>query len=80
MNYNETAVAGLLAKCGRALNASDRDGVMELYAADGGVMLQNSPSSPGSKAVRNGYAAVSSKGDGEWKDRALSFLDDESAR
>ena len=45
MNANEQAVAAVLAKYEDALNQSDIDAVMELYAFDGVFMPQNSPSS-----------------------------------
>src|SRR5260370_12082457 len=45
MNANEKAVAAVLAKYQDALNQSDADAVMELYASDGVFMPQNSPSS-----------------------------------
>jgi uncharacterized protein (TIGR02246 family) len=55
MNANEQAVATVLAKYQDALNQSDTDAVMELYASDGVFMPQNSPSSIGAKAVRKAY-------------------------
>ena len=58
MNANEKAVAALLAKYQDALNQSDTDAVMELYASDGVFMPQNSPSSIGVNAVRKAYDAV----------------------
>ena len=58
MNANEKAVAALLAKYQDALNQSDTDAVMELYASDGVFMPQNSPSSIGVDAVRKAYDAV----------------------
>ena len=42
----------------KRLNESDTDAVMKLYASDGVFMLQNSPSSIGSGAVRKAYEAV----------------------
>jgi uncharacterized protein (TIGR02246 family) len=47
-----------LANYEAALNASDVDAVMELYASDGVFMPQHSPSSVGSAAVRRAYEAV----------------------
>jgi uncharacterized protein (TIGR02246 family) len=58
MNANEKAVAATLAKYQDALNRSDADAVMELYASDGVFMPQNSPSSIGVDAVRKAYDAV----------------------
>ena len=58
MNANEKAVAATLAKYQDALNQSDTDAVMELYASDGVFMPQNSPSSIGVDAVRKAYDAV----------------------
>ena len=43
MNANEQAVAAVLAKYEDALNQSDIDAVMKLYAFDGVFMPQNSP-------------------------------------
>jgi uncharacterized protein (TIGR02246 family) len=58
MNANEKAVAEVLAKYQDALNQSDTDGVMKLYAPDGVFMPQNSPSSVGAGEVRRAYDAV----------------------
>jgi uncharacterized protein (TIGR02246 family) len=58
MNANETAVAEVLAKYQDALNQSDTDAVMKLYAPDGVFMPQNSPSSVGAGEVRKAYDAV----------------------
>src|SRR6267378_6785005 len=58
MNANEKAVADALAKYEAALNGSDTDAVMRLYANDGVFMPQNSPSSVGANAVRKAYDAV----------------------
>jgi uncharacterized protein (TIGR02246 family) len=58
MNANEQAVGALLAKYEDALNRSDTDAVMKLYALDGVFMPQNSPSSVGLDAVRKAYDAV----------------------
>ena len=58
MNANEKAVAATLAKYQDALNQSDTDAVMELYASDGVFMPQTSPSSIGVDAVRKAYDAV----------------------
>jgi len=58
MNANEKAVAEVLAKYQDALNESDTNAVMKLYAADGVFMPQNSPSSVGADEVRRAYDAV----------------------
>jgi len=58
VNANEMAVADVLAKYQDALNKSDTDAVMKLYASDGVFMPQNSPSSVGTDAVRRAYDAV----------------------
>jgi uncharacterized protein (TIGR02246 family) len=58
MNASEKAVAAVLAKYQDALNQSDTDAVMKLYASDGVFMPQNSPSSVGASEVRRAYDAV----------------------
>lgn len=58
MNANEKAVAEVLTKYQDALNQSDTDAVMKLYAPDGVFMPQNSPSSVGALEVRKAYDAV----------------------
>jgi uncharacterized protein (TIGR02246 family) len=58
INTNERAVAAALAKYEEALNQSDIEAVMKLYASDGVFMPQNSPSSVGTAAVRKAYVAV----------------------
>jgi uncharacterized protein (TIGR02246 family) len=58
MNANEKAVAAVLAKYQDALNQSDTDAVMKLYAPDGVFMPQSSPSSVGADEVRRAYEAV----------------------
>ena len=58
MNTEEKALAAVLAKYQDALNQSNTDAVMRLYAADGVFMPQNSPSSVGTQAVRKAYDAV----------------------
>jgi uncharacterized protein (TIGR02246 family) len=55
---NEKAVAEVLSKYQDALNTSDTDAVMKLYAFDGVFMPQNSPSSVGTDEVRRAYDAV----------------------
>jgi uncharacterized protein (TIGR02246 family) len=58
MNADEKAIAAVLAKYQDALNQSNADAVMKLYASDGVFMPQNSPSSVGAQAVRKAYEAV----------------------
>ena len=58
MNANETAVAAVLSQYQDALNQSDTDGVMKLYAPNGVFMPQNSPSSVGADEVRRAYNSV----------------------
>jgi uncharacterized protein (TIGR02246 family) len=58
MNANEQAVAAVLAEYQDALNQSDTDAVMKLYASDGVFMAQTFPSSVGADAVRKAYLAV----------------------
>jgi uncharacterized protein (TIGR02246 family) len=58
MNENEEAIAAVLASYQDALNRSDPDAVMKLYAADGVFMPQNFPSSVGADAVRAAYVGV----------------------
>ena len=58
MNADEQAVAGVLKKYEDALNRSDTDAAMELYAFDAVFMPQHSPSSVGAAAVRKAYDTV----------------------
>jgi uncharacterized protein (TIGR02246 family) len=58
MNANEKAVADVLAKYQIALNDSDTDAVMRLYADDGVFMPPYSQSALGAAAVRKAYDAV----------------------
>jgi uncharacterized protein (TIGR02246 family) len=58
MNKNVEAVAVVLARYQDALNASDTDAVMPLYAEDGVFMPPYSPSAVGAAAVRRAYDAV----------------------
>jgi uncharacterized protein (TIGR02246 family) len=58
MNSDENAVAAVLARYEKALNESDTDAVMKLYASDGVFMPQNFPSSVGTNAVRKAYDTV----------------------
>src|SRR5258708_16026765 len=58
MNANEEAVAAVLANYEDALNQSDTEGVMKLYAPDGVFMPQHFPSSVGADSVRKAYDGV----------------------
>jgi uncharacterized protein (TIGR02246 family) len=58
MNSNEKLVAAVLASYQDALNQSDTEAVMKLYAPDGVFMPQHFPSSVGASAVRQAYDAV----------------------
>lgn len=58
MNANEEAVTAVLASYQDALNQSDTEAVMKLYASDGVFMPQHFPSSVGAEAVRKAYDAV----------------------
>ena len=58
MNANELAVVAVLKEYQDALNQSDTDAVMRLYASDGVFMPQHFPSSVGADAVRKAYLAV----------------------
>lgn len=58
MNPEEQAVAAVLGSYESALNASDTEAVMRLYAPDGIFMAQNYPSSIGAETVRKAYDVV----------------------
>jgi len=58
MNTDEKAISAALTKYEDALNRSDTDAVMKLYAPDGVFMPQNFPSSIGADAVRKAYDGV----------------------
>ena len=58
MNANEKEVAEVLAKYQVALNNSDTNAVMRLYADDGVFMPPYSQSAIGAAAVRQAYDAV----------------------
>jgi uncharacterized protein (TIGR02246 family) len=58
MNADENAVASVLKDYQTALNHSDTEAVLKLYAADGVFMPQHSPSSVGTATVRKAYEAV----------------------
>jgi uncharacterized protein (TIGR02246 family) len=58
MNSDENAVAAVLARYEKALNESDTNAVMKLYAPDGVFMAQNFTSSVGADAIRKAYDNV----------------------
>jgi uncharacterized protein (TIGR02246 family) len=58
MKSIENAVAAVLAHYQDALNASDTNAVMPLYAEDGVFMPQHFQSAVGAAAVRQAYVAV----------------------
>ena len=58
MNTDETAVASILKDYQTALNGSDTEAALRLYAPDGVFMPQHSPSSVGTAALRQAYDAV----------------------
>jgi uncharacterized protein (TIGR02246 family) len=58
MKEIESAVTTVLARYQDALNASDANKVMPLYAEDGVFMPQHSQSAVGTAAVRQAYDAV----------------------
>ena len=55
---DKQSIMTLLEQYERALNHSDTDSVMKLYAADGVFMPQHVPSSVEGDAVRNAYEGV----------------------
>ena len=58
MTANESAVAETLSAYNQALNSSDTNAVMPLYAQDGVFMPPYSPSAVGLAEVRKAYDAV----------------------
>ena len=58
MNTDENAVASILKDYQFALNSSDTEAVLKLYAPDGVFMPQHSPASVGIAALRRAYDAV----------------------
>jgi uncharacterized protein (TIGR02246 family) len=58
MNTDEAAVASILKDYQTALNGSDTEAVLRLYAPDGVFMPQHSPASVGTAALRQAYDAV----------------------
>jgi uncharacterized protein (TIGR02246 family) len=58
MNPDENAVASVLKDYQTALNRSDAEAALKLYAPDGVFMPQHSPASVGTTAVRKAYNAV----------------------
>jgi uncharacterized protein (TIGR02246 family) len=58
MNADEKAAAATLEAYAAALNASDTETIVKLYAADGVFMPQHFPSSVGSDAIRQAYTGI----------------------
>lgn len=58
MNADEKAIADILTNYQDALNQSNTEAVMRLYASDGVFMPQHFPSSVGADAVRKAYDGV----------------------
>jgi len=58
MNTDETAVASILKDYQTALNRSDTEAALSLYAPDCVFMPQHSPSAVGTAALRQAYDAV----------------------
>ena len=58
MNADENSVATVLASYQDALNNSDTEAVIKLYAPNGVFMPQHFPSSVGADTVRKAYNAV----------------------
>ena len=58
MNADETAVASILKDYQAALNGSDTEAALKLYAPDGVFMPQHSLASVGTTALRQAYDAV----------------------
>src|ERR1700712_1425645 len=58
MDNENDAIAAVLAGYGEALNRSDTEAAMRLYAPDAVFMPQNSPSSIGIEAIRAAYDAI----------------------
>jgi len=58
MNADEHAVAAILKDYETALNGSDTEAALKLYAPDGVFMPQHSLASVGTAAVRKAYEAV----------------------
>jgi uncharacterized protein (TIGR02246 family) len=58
MNADENAVAEILERYETALNGSDTEAALKLYAADGVFMPQHNVASVGTAAVRKAYEAV----------------------
>ena len=58
MNADENAVVAVLKDYEAALNGSNTEAALKLYAPDGVFMPQHSPSNVGTEAVRKAYEAV----------------------
>ena len=58
MNADENAVASILKDYETALNSSNTEAALKLYAPDGVFMPQHSAASVGTESVRKAYKAV----------------------
>ena len=58
MTSDETAIAAVLTQYEAAANASDAAAVAQLYAHDGVLMAQESPSCVGAAAIRAAYEGM----------------------
>ena len=58
MTSEETAIAAVLRQYEAAANASDAAAVAQLYAHDGVLMAQESPSCGGAAAIRTAYEGM----------------------
>ena len=58
MNTDETAIAAVLTRYEAAANASDAAAVAQLYALDGVLMAQESPSCMGAAAIHAAYEGM----------------------
>ena len=58
MTHDEKSIRGLLAKYEELLNASDAEGIAELYSADGIFMPQGFTTAEGREAVLAAYRAI----------------------
>jgi uncharacterized protein (TIGR02246 family) len=58
MNTEENSIAAVLSAYEDALNKSDTEAVMKLYAPDAVFMPQNFPSSLGAESIRKAYKDI----------------------
>src|SRR3954451_4675160 len=56
--HQRAAIKGVLKRYERALNASDLEGVVQLFADDAAVLAPNTPSAVGTDAVRATYTGI----------------------